>query len=45
MKKLLLFLLLSTITLVACEDKGCPDNMDEYTLQDGTKICVPKGRC
>jgi hypothetical protein len=38
-------LLLVTSLSIACEDKGCPDDMDECTLQDGTKICVPKGRC
>ncbi|MBX2896229.1 MAG: hypothetical protein KF763_12345 [Cyclobacteriaceae bacterium] len=46
MKRVINIALLLVASLsIACEDKGSPDDMDECTLQDGTKICVPKGRC
>lgn len=37
-------LLLSFGGFSSCEDKGCPDDMDECTV-NGQVICVPKGKC
>lgn len=45
MKRLALIIFVLLSALASCDEKECPDDMDECTLQDGTKICVPKGKC
>jgi hypothetical protein len=45
MKKLVCTAIIVISTLFSCEDKACPDGMEDCTLKDGSKICVPAGQC
>ena len=45
MKKLAFIGIILISIVSSCGEKKCPNNMEECTLQDGTTVCVPKGKC
>jgi hypothetical protein len=44
LKKVAVIGLFLFVMFSSCEDKGCPDDMQECTV-NGKVICVPKGKC
>ncbi len=45
MKNLMYLLFAAVLFVCSCEEKECPEGMEDCQLNSGESICVPEGKC